>query len=437
MALITPAKSPPAKISAASVQDIWGTLPQLGPQGWQNHTMRRGLAGLILGLSLVLASVSWAGFVMTRTVLDPGRSERLAEQVFENEQLRDALSDRLASGLETAIPGDLQVPPELLKAAADKALDDPAVQKLVKDGIVATHRNALEGNSDPLTIDASALGAAVRDSLVSLSPELEAVIPAVPPVEVTLPTGRLSFLGRIRNFVEKVTTICGALALVGAAAALLLTTDRPGVLRRVAMWAFGAAAFWMVVGFGIPWLAGKLAPSSDAIIAAVIDVFFGAMIPPAITMAIVGAVLFGVSLAWSTASARQPAAASPATAAAAPATHQPVQRQPVQRQAQDRRQSAGVSSNIRPPRQGTQPVTGQVPATPAATGQVPAYFPPTGPLADPTTIQPSPDPTVPLQPAPENEPDPWATTGPQPTRPATPEPQWVEGVGYVDPEEAP
>ena len=34
--------------------------------------MRRGLASLIMGLSLLIATASWAGFVMSRTVLDPG-----------------------------------------------------------------------------------------------------------------------------------------------------------------------------------------------------------------------------------------------------------------------------------------------------------------------------------------------------------------------------
>ena len=66
--------------------------------------MRRGLAGLILGLSLAIASLAWAGFVMNHTVLDPGRSERLADQMLENETLRAALVSRLADSMAAALP---------------------------------------------------------------------------------------------------------------------------------------------------------------------------------------------------------------------------------------------------------------------------------------------------------------------------------------------
>ncbi len=378
---------------------------------------------MILGLSLVLATVSWAGFVMTRTVLDPSRSERLADQVFDNEQLRGAISDRLAAGLQTAIPGDLVVPPELIQAAADRALDDPAVQTLVREGIVATHRNALEGKTEPVTIDASALGRAVRTSLIELSPTLEPAIPAIPPIEVTLPTGGLSFLGKIRNFVEQATIIGAALSLVGSLIALVLTTDRPAILRRVAFWAFGAAAFWVAVGYGVPWLAGRIAPSSGAIISAIIDVFFGAMIRPAITLAIVGAALLGASLAWAAFNQRQPSLAS-AQGASTP-MHQSAGRQLPR--------TPGVSSNIRPPRHG--------PPTPGNPNQTDMPFSgrtaspqihPTNPGVDPTATQPQSQSQP--RPTPPRRQDPWDVTEPTPPRSPKLQPHWVEGVGYVDPE---
>ena len=47
-----------------------------------------------------MATASWAGFTLSRTILDPGRSERLAEQLLENPQVREALVDRLADAVE-------------------------------------------------------------------------------------------------------------------------------------------------------------------------------------------------------------------------------------------------------------------------------------------------------------------------------------------------
>lgn len=340
---------------------------------------------------------------MNRTILDPGRSERLADQVFENEDLRLAVTDRLAQSLQAAIPGEIEVPPELIQQAADLALDDPAVQRLVRDGLVATHRNALEGNSEPVTIDATALGTAARSALVSLSPELETSLPEIPPVEVTLPTGRLSILGSIRNLVEKTTTICAALALVGGVGSLLLTTNRPAILRRVSYWAFGASAFWLVVAYGVPWVARTLSPSSDAIIAAIVDVFFGAMIPPAITLAVVGAALFGASFVWSAAATRDPAPRQ---------SRQSEQHEEIRyaddaggRRMSERRTSPGISSNIRPPREEPQQ-------------SIPQQSQPIQPHAQQPVAH-----------------DPWTATNPEPPPVERPPKRWVDGVGYVDVED--
>ncbi len=270
--------------------------------------MRRGLAGLILGLSLVLASVSWAGYVLTKTVLDPDRSERLADQVLDNEALRAALVGRLAAAIEASLPADVPVPRQQLEQAANVALDDPRVDTMVRDGIVRTHRNALEGNTEPVVLDASALGAAARDALIGVRPELANVLPEAPPVNIELPTAGLSWLGRLRSLAQRVSIILGAAATLGVILSLFVAKNRPAILRRVSIWAFGASAFWLIVGYGVPFLAKTVAPSSTAIITAMIDVFFGAMIRPALFMGAFGGLLLAASMLWGSASQRRGAA---------------------------------------------------------------------------------------------------------------------------------
>lgn len=423
--------------------------------------MRRGLAGLVLGLSLIVASVAWAGFTMSRTILDPGRSERLAEQLFENEQLRSALVGRVAAGLGAALPeGAPPVPDQLLESAADRALDDENVQALVRDGIVRTHRNALEGNVEPVTIDAAALGTAARAALVETRPELAAVLPEVPEVAVTLPTSGLSRLGAVKDFVDRFTLLAALAALAGALTSLLVTSDRPAVLRRVAGWAFGAAGFWLVIGFAIPWLANRVAPTSAAIVAAIIDVFFGAMIPPAIAMGVVGLALYGASILWGSMSARAGAVATQgrrdgggrASTSAAPVREQP-------------RPTMGAVSNVRqatsPPAQRPRPSATADPtlAQPMPTGQTPAAHSPNA-----STPGGRPDGYVPVNPTTAGQPrsnqaqsgqahagqaqagqpharsqapasdttDVWALTQPQPQAQPRPAKVWIEGVGYVE-----
>lgn len=317
--------------------------------------MRRGIAGLILGLSLVVASVAWSGFVLTRTVLDPNRSERLADQVLDNEVLRDALVSRLATSMEAVVPGEAAVPRQLLETAAATAVDNPEVENLVRAGIVDVHRSALEGNAEPVTIDAAALGGASREALVEARPELEAFLPAAPELEVELPVGGLSFLGTIRSFVEQATTIGAFIAIIGAATAFAVAKNRAAVLRRVSFWAFGTAAFWLVVGFGIPFLAERLAPSSTAIISAFVDVFFGAMIRPGIIMAASGAACLAGSFFWAagsaTAGARllQPNVDQPPRRSRAPEHRNPV----TAATGAPRRGVGSTQSNIRRP--ATQP----------------------------------------------------------------------------------
>ncbi len=260
--------------------------------------MRRGLASLIIGLSLIVASASWAGFTMSRTVLDPGRSERLADQILENPDVRAALTTRLADVLEAQIPPEIPVSRQLLEAGAGQALDDPRVEALIRDGFVRVHQNALAGNAEPVVIDAGSLGAAGRDALVQARPELDTFLPPTPAVELELPTAGLSWIGSVKNFVDRYTRTGALIALFGAVTAFAVARDRAPVLRRVAFWGYGAAGFWLAVAYGIPWVAGTLSPTSAAIATAAADVFFGAMIRPAVTMAIVSTVILVAGILW-------------------------------------------------------------------------------------------------------------------------------------------
>lgn len=247
--------------------------------------MRRGLASLIIGLSLVVASLSWAGFILSRTVLDPGRSERLAAQLLEHDGVREALARRLADSVEPQIPADVPIPRSLIEAGADTALDDPEVQALILDAVVRFHRNALEGNAEPVVVESTALGGASREALVGVRPELDAVLPPAPSLELELPTAGFTWLASVKRFVDRWTLLGALAATAGATVAFAVARNRAAVLRRVAFWGYGAAAFWLLVGYAVPWIANTLSPTSGAIAAAAVDVFFGAMIGPAIVMA--------------------------------------------------------------------------------------------------------------------------------------------------------
>lgn len=248
--------------------------------------MRRGLASLIIGLSLILASVSWAGFTLSHTVLDPGRSERLADQLVDNPDVRAALVKRLADALEAQLPPEVPIPRQVVEAGAATALEDPRVEALIRDSFVQVHQNALAGNSAPVVVDANALGAAGRDVLVTTRPELDRILPPTPPLELELPTAGLAWLGSVKTTVDRFTVWSALAAGLGAALAFAVARNRAAVLRRVAYWGYGTALFWLAIGFAIPWIAGAVSPTSAAIATAVVDVFFGAMIQPAMLLVV-------------------------------------------------------------------------------------------------------------------------------------------------------
>ncbi len=270
--------------------------------------MRRGLASLIMGLSLLVATASWAGFVMSRTVLDPGRSERLADTLLDNEEIRATIIDRLADSAEAQIPADVPVARDVLEEGAANALDDPRVEALIRDGLVQVHQNALNGVDEPVMLDAAALGQAGRDAVVAQQPDLEQFLPPTPSLEVELPSAGLSWLGTVKRAVDRFTLIGAVVAIVGISTAFVLARNRAAALRRVAFWAIAASAFWIAAAYALPWVLEQVAPSSVAIAMAAIDVFFGAMIRPAVTLAGIGVGLLLLSFFWPALERRRPAA---------------------------------------------------------------------------------------------------------------------------------
>ncbi len=357
--------------------------------------MRRVFASLLLALSLLVASGSWAGFILTRTALDPGRSEAVADNLLDNTVVRGVIVDRLSDAVEAQIPPSVPITRATIEVAADEALDDPRVETVIRDGFVRAHQNALNGVDEPVQLDASALGQVGREKAVEIAPELETVLPPAPELAVDLPTGGLSFLGTLRNSILRYTLLGAVVAAVGVVSALIITPRRPKALRRVSYWAFANSAFWLLVAFGLPELVGRLAPSSMSIASAVVDVFVGAMIRPALYMAGAGVALLALSFVWPAMARRRPAAMVDGSRTAPGALHQP-----------------------RPVLEGLTP-----PSRAGATHAAAAY---PNPAPDPGYRHPAPAHPNPGYPNPA--PDPGYRPGPAQIDPV-PDPGWYPGAG--------
>ncbi|MCP4087430.1 MAG: hypothetical protein GY745_20645 [Actinomycetia bacterium] len=360
---------------------------------------RRGVAGLLLGLSLLVASFAWAGFVALKTVLDPDRSVRLAEQLYDNDQVSEAIAHNMANAMAEVIPNAVPVDSDLLTAAAFGALDHPEVEALVSEGLVGAHRQVLGEADAPATINGSALWDAAREELVNLNPELATQLPEGPDLEVTMPKNGLLNLGGFRRTLRRLVAIGAGLASAGALAALFVTSDRPRVLLRLSTWAVFTSGFWFGVGFGIPWLAEQIIPSSSALVAGLVDVFFGALIQPAMVLGLFAVATLVSGLTWRVLQSRS---AAPSAPAAAPAGR------------------FETSSNIRQPQMAT---TGSYPAVGAPTPAPPLQPHPAG-YPDPARYPSQPDPLAPS--------GGWGESAVPSWSPGPGELRWVEGVGYLD-----
>lgn len=240
---------------------------------------------------------------MTRTVLDPGRSEAVAEALLENDAVRDQLVANIAGGIEATLPPDAPVDRVTIETAARTALESPQVEALFLDAFVRTHQAFLGEGEAPESIDGGAFGAAARDALVQSRPELDSVLPAAPSVPVPLPTDRLPNLGGVRSFLLAAIPVLAAVAAAGTLLALLVTSNRPAVIRRAGFWAIGLSAFILAFAYGIPALAEAWAPDQAEIVAALIGALAAATRGPAVALGAAGVAGLLLSLVWKAAPA--------------------------------------------------------------------------------------------------------------------------------------
>ena len=254
--------------------------------------MRRALAAALLGISLWIGSLAWSAYLMTRTVLDPDRSEAVADALLEDEAVRAQLEANIARSVAAAVPDGAPVAEDDIRAGASTALSSPAVEAVFRDALVRTHQAFLGVGDTPKT--AALLGA--------------------PDVQVPLPTDRLPNLGPVREAADDAVPLLAGASAAGIALALLVARNRRAIVRRAGMWAVGLSALVLMVAYGLPALARLVLPGQAAIVTALVTALAGAARMPAVTLAAVGAAGIVLSLVWRPVSVAVPPAPAPAPA---------------------------------------------------------------------------------------------------------------------------
>lgn len=438
--------------------------------------IRRSIAGLVLGPSLLLASLAWSGYQAQRTVFDPERSQEIADELLENDEVRAQLTDNLAGAIEAALPTAVPLSADQVDEAAAMVLADPAVEELVVTAFTSAHAAFLGQGTAPRTLDLTPAADAARAALVEVAPGFEAAIPETPVLTMTLPTDRIPNAEPVDDFLDRMVPITAIIAAVGAALALLMTTDRPSVLSRAGIWALSITAFYLLVGIGLPWLLRRTAPDQTEVFAALVTALLRTTLLPSIVLAACGTALVVMAIAWPDKAKRSAPAPEPPPQPLPMVGHGPLRRPlPPQRPlVHPDTPPAGIAP-ARPPTptgtgpamvvpppagpSGTEPAGSGSPGSPPASGPTPAAGsrPPPAPPAQPD-LRPPPLPTAASTSSGETErppPPPTGDAGEQPPgssrrlptkeqgerKPKWRAPQWVEGHGWVldpdDPEPPP
>lgn len=388
--------------------------------------MRRGLAAAILGFSLWIGSMAWSAYIATHTVLDPDRSEKVADALLDNESVRDQISRNIATAVAATVPNGVGVSSDDVAAASDAALDSPAVEAMVYDALVDSHQALLGEGEAPDSIESGEFGAAAREELIRDRPELEGVVPQAPTANIPLPTDNIPNLGPVRDALNTAVPVLAGVAAVGALLALVITSNRPAVIRRAGFWAIGLSLIVLGFAYGIPLLADRFMADSSEIVNALIDALAASMRVPALVLA--GAGLGGVllSLIWRPAaeaftSAPQPAparASAPLPASGARAGERARRRQQL---------GAPGQSSGRPGPRRDLPQPAHRPTPVASSPAAASGRPTTPPYGNPSP--PSPAPTQ-VTPATSVASSSGNSPAPEP-KPARENARWVKGVGWV------
>ncbi|RMH74144.1 MAG: hypothetical protein D6683_12935, partial [Actinomyces sp.] len=260
--------------------------------------LRKGFAALLLGPSLLLASLAWSGFIALRTVFEPDRSRTVAEEVLADEGVRDQLASNVARGLDAVIPDAVPVTSTQLDQVARAVLADPRFTDLVLTAFVDSHRAFLGEGRAPETLDLAPLADTARSALASLDPALANAVPASEQLVIDLPTEHIPDASPLRRFLQAAVPTLAVLAGLGALAALLVTSDRPSVLRRAAFWALGTTVFYLAVGVGVPWVLRQAAPAQTEVLAVFLAALFASTVQPSLVLAGAGVVCLVVSWLW-------------------------------------------------------------------------------------------------------------------------------------------
>ena len=253
-------------------------------------------ARLLLIVGFVAAWIGYDAWIVSHVVFNPDTTRAAAHALLDAPAVRKSFVNQLKNEIGQQLPAAASDP--RVGPALDRALRDPRVEAAFADTLAQIHQAVLADSTRPtFTIDGRALTNALHDEVVPTDPQLAAQILRAPPLALSISSKDLPHVHDPRPTANVVTLLGTMAALLLVTASLILRHSRRAIRRlgrRIAFLAVGP----LVLLVAFPRLLAHAPGDPAQIAAALLRVYGDRVLPSAIALVAVGAVVFLGAIVW-------------------------------------------------------------------------------------------------------------------------------------------
>jgi hypothetical protein len=218
-------------------------MVRYGSVGGQGSASR-----LLVHIGMALATLAFAAWWTTHTILDTGRTQRVASAVLENTDLRHYLAGQIAPFVARADTTNPQAK-AVVQQRLTTVLDRPHVRAKLERFVGEAHARLVGERATPAVLDKATVDTLVAAALPNMT---AAEIAKIPAVKVDVP--QVAAFNTARRAFHDRTGLYLLGAVVALALALVVTRDRRSTLRLVGRWLIGISVGHLLVLWVVPVL---------------------------------------------------------------------------------------------------------------------------------------------------------------------------------------
>jgi len=266
--------------------------------------IRGGIGTTLIHFGMLLATLAFASWWTSHTILDTQRTRHVTTAVLENANLRHFVADKVASATAPTVQNTGATNTPAFANQLDKVLDRHAIRTKLENFVVDAHDVLIGKTTKPAVLDQTTTRTLVRAALPTMSAADLARVHVV-----TFKVPRVGALSATRRAVTDRFWLYffGAVALI--ALAIVTSRDRRTTLHTIGKWLIGISLADLVVLWIIPVVILPNVTNNPwaGLIAAVARALSGGLLVGLVVLAALGVVFLVVDRFFSPAETSRPA----------------------------------------------------------------------------------------------------------------------------------